>query len=289
MKLSFFTGFSALVDDIGAKAAIEKSRELGFSGVEFFFMAKPENTIPSGELAKKYKSYLDACGLAAPCVSVGATVVAPENDEKTVDRAVIAKLKECVDFAYNIGSKYLHHTLVMRLNAAARSMDYGAVLPLLLEGAGEIADYAKDKGITILYEPQGMLINGLEGFSEFYRKMKEKHENVAVCGDVGNTYWADEEPYEFFERFAKEIVHAHIKDYVKIDPKDLPDTEPQTKQGGALKEVLVGTGEIDIRRLAKILKSVGYDGFYSIEDGSKNDRFYKVQSFMQFAKDVIYS
>lgn len=289
MKLSFFTGFMSLADEIGMEAAIEKSRELGFSGVEFFFMAKPENTIPDAERGKEYKAMLEANGLAAPCVSVGATLVAPEKEEKVLDREVIDKVKECVDFAKSIGSPYLHHTLVMRLNSYSKAMSYEDTLPLLLEGAGEIADYAAERGITILYEPQGMLVNGLEGFSEFYYKMKERHANVAVCGDVGNTYWADEEPYEFFERFASDIVHAHIKDYVKIDPKELPEGEPTTKGGGALREVTIGSGEIDIPRLTGLLRSVGYDGYYSIEDGSKGDRYEKIRSFMYFAESKIYS
>ena len=284
MKLSFFSGFTRLVDENGIRAAAKAAHEFGFDGVEFFFMAKATEEIPDAKATREYRAILDEYGLDAPCVSVGATLVAPEKEEKYLDLDIINKLKECVDFAHNIGARYLHHTLVMRLNKHSMAMDYDSTLPLLLEGAGEVADYAESLGVTVLYEPQGMLINGLDGFSEFYYKMKEKHPNVAVCGDVGNTYWADEEPYDFFDKFAEDMVHVHIKDYVKIDISELPEGEPTTLGGGALREVAIGTGEIDFARLVSTLRSVNYDGYFSIEDGTKADISTRVANFMSFAK-----
>ena len=104
MKLSFFTGFSTLLSETDIDYACKRSSELGFSGVEFFFMAKAESTIPNAKVAAEYKDTLDKYSLSAPCVSVGATIVSLDAPY-TLDRAIINKLLECVDFAHVIGAK----------------------------------------------------------------------------------------------------------------------------------------------------------------------------------------
>ena len=59
------------------------------------------------------------------------------------------------------------------------------ILPALLERACAVAAYANSLGLTVLYEPQGFYVNGLDGFTRFFEEMKQRGYRIGVCGDVG--------------------------------------------------------------------------------------------------------
>lgn len=265
MIYSMYTGFIENASAFGIDRALDIAEEYGFSGVEFFYPAELGDKIPSHGQALEYRKKIEERGFIVSCVSMGATVVRPEHPNE-ISRRDIDALIRGVEFAAAVGSKLFHHTVFM---------GFGYEIPedfrlddkreLFLEGAREVATRAAELGIEVLYEPQGPFFNGCDEFCRLVYDMRRAHKNVGVCCDFGNSFWVGEEPYAIFERMAPLIRHLHIKDYV-ITNEATEGASAAFRGGAYIREVTVGEGCIDVSRIARILKSVGYDGAASLED-----------------------
>lgn len=260
-KISFYAGFGELIQRLGIKTAAKTIKEYGFDGVEFLFMAEGDG-IPSTEIAKEYGAALEENGLVTACVSCGASLVKASSPTVT-DTVTVENLCRGVDFTGAVGSKLFHHTLYLNVWEPP-TFNYDDAYEAVLKGAELVADYAKEQGITVIYEPQGWFFNGCRGFSDFYNKIKQNHDNVGVCYDFGNTCWVDESPLDFLEQVKGDVLHAHIKDYV-IGGEE---AEYKTLSGNYIKEVTVGSGELPLSEITASLKELGYHGFFSIEDAT---------------------
>ena len=97
--------------------------------------------------------------------------------------------------------------------------------------------------------------------------MLKCHSNVGVCLDVGNTLWVDEDCLAITEKYATNVKHLHLKDYIL----GVDDTPYKTHGGKTIKEVALGRGIVDISGALQILESSGYTGAISIEDNSSSD------------------
>ncbi len=252
-----------LLNNDGVEKAAEYAKENGFSGVEFLYYAKKPELIPDVETAKKFKEVLDSCGLEVPCVSVGATLVNADEPDRVSEPAVQGLIK-AMDFSGAVGAKCFHHTL-MHDRVAPPNLSYDGVLPIVLEGAKRVADYAKALGMTVIYEPQGPFFTSRANLGKFYREIKKLCTNVGICGDIANTYWVGEEPYALFEEFAEDIAHVHLNDYV-FNGEVVDKTELGIYKAPESKQVIIGEGELDIGRILAILKKVNYNGFMSLEN-----------------------
>ena len=252
-----------LLNKDGIEGAAKYAKENGFSGVEFLYYAKKPELIPSVEVAKEYKAVLDSFGLSVPCVSVGATLVNADEPDKVSEPAIDGLIK-AMDFSAAVGAKCFHHTL-LHDRVAPPNLTYDGVLPIVLEGAKRIADYAKELGMTVIYEPQGPFFTSRANLGKFFREIKKLCSNVGICGDIANTYYCGEEPYALFEEFTEDIAHVHLNDYVFFG--DVVDkTESGIYKQPDCKQVVIGEGDIDIKRVLTILKKVNSNGFMSIEN-----------------------
>ena len=260
-----FARFMDVLNEKGIREAARYAHALGHKGVELFFPCHDGAAIPASDERKKYKAALVGEGLNVSCVSCYANLVSESCHDKA-DKGTLSALFECVDLAADVGSPYLHHTLYCNMND---ELEYDAILSFIIEGARSVADYARGRGITVLFEPQGFYFNGIEGFGKFYSQLKELCTNVGVCLDVGNPLWVDEEPYEFTKRYINDIKHVHLKDYV-ITPFD-QDSRHHTRGGKAIVECEIGAGVIDIARILRMLDDADYSGYLSFEDNSEGD------------------
>lgn len=284
MNFSMYTGFTEYVEQYGIERAAEYAKKNGFSGVEFLYYAKKPELIPSVDTAKEYKASLDKFGLAVPCVSMLASIVTYDAPD-VVSEFNIEGLMKAIDFAAAVGAKCFHHTLMpVRNPAPPASVSYESLFPVVLEGAKRIADHAAPLGVTVIYEPQGLFFNGREKLGKFYREMKKYCKNVGICGDFGNSYFAQEEPYALFEELVDDIVHVHIKDYAFVSPDgekvafDAPNAQK--------KEIVIGEGDIDIKRLLAILKKAKYSDFMSIEDMPNVASPEVIADVMRYVRDL---
>lgn len=87
---------------------------------------------------------------------------------------------------------------------------------------------------------------------------------LKVNFDTGNSYLAGEDPYEFLEAVKNKVIHVHAKDITVAQS----DAE-RGKVVGTAVGCACGAGVIDWRRVAAILRTVGYRGVLSVECGTE--------------------
>lgn len=248
-----FFGLLRTGDIVSAARAVS---EAGIGTVEFLELQK-HPIVTDTETAKRFRRVLTEHGLSVACFSATARLWAPSLTEGEMD-AQEHRLMRLADAAAEVGSPYLHHTLVM---TSDHSAPYEAVLDRVAERAIRIARYARRLGLRVLYEPQGMYFNGSDGFRGLYRRVKAECPEVGVCADVGNPMFVDEDPVRFVKEFACEALHVHVKDYRGSDGNG-----DRTRGGRFLIPARIGTGEAHVAECLSALAAAGYTGYFGVED-----------------------
>ena len=259
MNYSFYTRFTEMLQKDGAQKTAEYACSMGFTSVEMLDGIGHTPIIPDTDTAAAIRHEFEEYGLTFACYSVGCDVYGnPASEDALVRHAEIAAA---------LGCPYLHHTLKTGLRMTADSPETDTVLEEVTAAAIRIADRAKPLGVTCIYEDQGMYANGIANFGRFYREVHRVCDNTGVCGDFGNILFVDEDPAAFLSAFAPDILHVHVKDYLR---KSFADVIPTggwypTKHGQYLRDTTVGAGIIDIPACMKVLHDAGYNGAYALE------------------------
>ena len=280
MQFTMYSRFNATLAKLGAPATADYAANLGFSSVEVLEVTSPghPSVIPDRETAKTVRQALAERGLTVACYSVGTCIYrSPEAEES---------LKYQAEIASELGSPFLHHTLVPWLKLPENAPTFDEALENVADAAARIAEYAAPLGVTCLYEDQGLYANGVDGFGRFYREIKKRTNNVGVCGDVGNVLFVDESPVPFFREFIGEIRHVHIKDYLyKTDTVVSPGMYwLGTGHGNWVRDTMIGHGDLDIAGCMKILKDAGYTGALAFENEHPEPYEAGVKQGMEYLK-----
>ena len=235
---------------------IDLAAEYGLNAVEGYGFMEFEK--PDLENAKRIREYADKKNVSFPCFSV-AVKFARENTEI---------LKRYADVAKILGSPYLHHTIVGECTNPSEVLPHKEqFFQEGIEAVREIYDYAQSIGVKAIYEEQGYIFNGIEGFGRF---IKEVGRDVGVVLDTGNIYESTDGLLEFIEKFREHIVHVHIKDIKLCDRNDGNDGLA-TLSGKYMFEANLGEGEAKVKEGIALLKKYGYNGFYALEIGATED------------------
>ena len=280
MKFSFYGYFFQYMAEIGAEKTAKLAKDLGFSGLELLAISAPEyNVVPDIKTAREVRAVMDEYDLPFVCFSFPCTLTRDNVLKRAFEKLEIAK---------ELGSPYFHHTMV--LEALPEDPELFLKLPDVAE---KIANYAKELDITVLYEPQGYCVNGILNYSLFFDEMKKRCDNIGVCADFGNTLFVGEQPTAILKKYAADIKHVHLKDYLykangSFDPGEgwyhLPN-------GDMLRDTLVGHGAVNYVDTVKVLKDAGYDGYYSLEiqhpEGSFTDGVKQAMDFTQRVYDAV--
>lgn len=231
---------------------IDAAAYFGMAGVEL--LNSYEFDTPSIENAKVLKAYADEKGIKLPCFSVFCDV----RESGATD-----KLKAYANVAKVLGCDYLHHTIIPEY------ADPDKVLPHKSEyfkkgiaAVREVYDYAEALGIKTVYEDQGYIFNGISGFGDF---LAEVGRDVGVIADFGNICEADCTITDFINAFRDKICHVHVKDMLVTDSPPAVRTKMRTLSGKYVREVIPGTGSVDIPEAMRLLREMNYNGFYSAE------------------------
>lgn len=261
MNFTMYYGFTKSILSQGVEVTAKKARQLGFNSVEFLANEFPDggNRIWDVKEATSAREILERYQLPVSCYSIGINLWENKNVE--------ALLKKNVELAAQLGSPYFHHTLLTWSVLPKNAPDYDIAIRKVVKVAIRIADYADRFGITCIYEDQGLYVNGVEGFRGFWDEMKKCCGNVGICGDLGNILEVGETPQDFLEVFAEDICHVHVKDYLwkkAIIPPG-KNWEPG-KDGSWLRDTIIGDGIVDFEACLKILKRVGYQGCFALEN-----------------------
>ena len=279
MNITMYSGFSEMVGKVGIEKAAEYALGLGFTSVEIFSNSVDgiANTIPDVNSAKKAREVLERYGLPVVCYSVYANAWKDEGS--------IQNMMEMVEIASALGSPYFHHTTLPWIEMPEEAPAFDEAINAAVEAAERIANHAQKFGVTCIYEDQGYYVNGVEGFGAFYRQMKKRCKNVGVCGDFGNILFVNETPEAFLAAYINEIKHVHVKDYLRKEGDTSPGMYWLKAKGKTwLRDTMVGHGVVDVEACMKILKDVGYQGAFALENTHPEPYEKGVEQAMQVLK-----
>lgn len=299
MKITLYSGFMGALSRDGIEQTARQAVKAGCDSVEIFenLVSDVPLQIKDQEAAVGVRKKLQEQGLRVACYSAYANVwecrtgASGDNAEE--------KLKKSLAIAAELGSPYLHHTLLPGLWPTKGGPDFETAIRRAVEVVAKVADQAKMLGITCIYEDQGQYVNGVDGFGAFYWALKKQCSNVGVCADLGNILFVNEEPEAFLRAYRDEIVHVHVKDYVRrpATHKGLAgrteSSNPSpgegwllTKDGSWLYDAELGSGVIDLRGCVKLLQSFGYEGAYALEIPVREPYWERTQNAVQYLKEI---
>lgn len=260
MKLSLYCGVSEMIKERGWEATAKEALRLGCNMLETIDNPQDPETpvLNSIEQVREARRLLDSHGVSISCCSVFANLYkSPET---------VSFLKSYAELAAEIGSPFLHHTLLPWIEPCDEIPEAEEAIECVVDAAEEIANHAAKFGITCLYEGQGLIANGIEGYHKFFDEIKRRCKNVGVCGDIGNTLFVDVAPKDFIREFITDIKHVHVKEYRRFP--STAEKEPgwlRTRDGSYIADVPLGTGICEIDECMKTLKDAGYNDVVSIE------------------------
>lgn len=225
----------------------------GVAGVELMNFADELRT-PDRKTAAELGAYARQNGLRLPCFSCA--VDFSKDTKQKIDY-----IKGYADICADLEIPYLHHTLVLPLHRAKLVAAPEVLMPIAVECALEIREYAAKRGVKTLVEEQGLVVNGLAAYNAFRSQTEGK---IGLLFDAGNVLFVDERPEDFCKALGHEVRHVHLKDY-KLTSTPLPPKSYETAGGQYLTECELGEGTVDHATLSQALKAAGYRGDLALE------------------------
>jgi len=260
MKFGFYSGCREMLLSRNYTKLVDFIQENGYSSyepVENVFSGVP--TVRSLEEAREIRALMDSEGIACSCYSAYMDVY------PCVEEAV-ERLMHFADISAALGSPFLHHTVYTPLQLSDGMPDYDSVLFTVKEGLTDVIKYAKALGVTVIYEPQGMFFNGVNGFGRLFHSLREQEdcEHIGVCFDFGNSVFVDCKPYDVLKELLPYVKHAHLKDYRYVKA-ELVKGRYSTLGGATVEDVEFGTGDMEAEKCIRLLENSGYQGSYNTE------------------------
>ena len=262
MILGFYTGIREMMVKQGVESIPEYMKAHGLSRFEYLqSLATHDCLISSTEQAQKIRALLEEDGLSSDCYSSYVDLFDQNREDG------VGLLCRDADIASALGCKYLHHTIrtPFRPGQTPHSYDevYNEVFPKLVE----IIRYARSVGITVIYEPQGMYFNGIEGFRRLFTSLRTTDgcEHIGVCFDSGNSMFVDCPPLDFLKEFLPYVKNVHLKDYKILTDAEVFPGRYYTRGGAVIEEMPIGQGDAQIAECVRLLTESGYNGAYVFE------------------------
>jgi len=216
------------------------------------------------ELADQVRDKAKEVGIELSNYSMPANFV--QETEKEFDEEV-ARVKEHVDLLDRMGIKHMRHDVVaFSLPPEKRTIEYFEnSLPQIVEGSRQIADYAAQYGITTTIENHGMGVQHSDRVQRVVQSVDRPNFKTTI--DVGNFLCVDEDPIVGVKKNLPFASLIHFKDfyYRPFDENPGGGRWFETANGNFLRGAIIGHGDIDIRKVVKLIKDSGYDGYVSIE------------------------
>ncbi len=236
---------------------IEKAKEMGFDAIEFIDIPSKDHE-EEMSIAKQLKEKADSVGIEINAYTVGACMCksTDEEDDKEFER-----VKGKIDVANVLGAKVFRHDAVFALE---RFRSFDLSLPTIAKNIRRISDYAKSFGIVTCIENHGKICQDSDRVERLFNAVN--HENFGILLDVGNFACVDENNVMAVSRLAPYAVHVHFKDFKIVSRlAGRPDNCFESRACNYLKGTSIGYGDVNTEQCYAILKSIGYDGYLSVE------------------------
>lgn len=208
-------------------------------------------------------------------------------------RQEVERVKSHVDVAAALGLSFMRHDIsaFRRPRGENGVKDFERLLPRMVEGAAEISDYAKDRGVMTLLENHGFFVNGCDRVERLIYGVNR--ENYGLLLDTGNIACVDEDPAVAAARLAPLAKVVHLKDFYirKRDPGDTTEFDCgghwfKSMAGRYLRGSILAQGDLDMWEILGALKHSGFDGDIVIEFEGLEEPKYASRVSMDNAKRI---
>ncbi len=241
---------------------IEKTKELGFDGIEFSTPGLPTNPQELPAVAAKIKEACKKAGLPIFSYTIGADFLKASSVSAEVER-----LKGQVKVAAILGVPCMRHDATGGFPEGHKGpADFDAALPILAEGCRAVAQFAADLGVKTMVENHGFFVQDSVRCEKLMKAVN--HKNFGSLIDMGNFACADEESVSAVTRMAPYGIHFHAKDFHMKNAAGWTDPGEgwfKSRGGNFLRGSIIGHGNVDVVGCIKAMKAVGYQGPLSIE------------------------
>ena len=248
-----------------AEDSIRKAKEIGFDAIEVTTInGTPQEQKTTAESIRKTA---DELNMPIICYTVGGEIYHEDDDAMNAE---IERLKNHVDLAVILGASIMRHNGATRLGKTGCHRSYDLLLPRLADGVRAVTEYAQSKGIKTCVENHGFLGQDSDRMERLFNAVN--HDNFGLLVDIANFNCVDEDPAIAVSRVAPYAFHVHVKDQIVCD--SLTEGETSVIQSRAARYIYskpLGEGEIPLERCLTILKTAGYDGYFSLEYEAPED------------------
>ncbi|MFC5449246.1 sugar phosphate isomerase/epimerase family protein [Paenibacillus aestuarii] len=223
----------------------------------FTLVDQPELAIAVREKAKE-------AGIELSNYSMPTNFVQPTED---AFEAEVERVKQHVDLVHKLGMKHMRHDVTaFTLPPEAMTIQwFEEHLHAMVKGSCLIADYAAQYGITTTIENHGFSVQASDRVQRVLTEVNRP--NFKTTLDIGNFMCVDEQPLIGVRKNLPYASLIHVKDFYFRHYDEDPGEGPwfRTSNGNYLRGAIVGQGDLDLRRILKLIKASGYDGYMTVE------------------------
>ena len=217
----------------------------------------------------RFREEVESHGMVIPMMCCSPDFTHPDPSFR---EAEIAKQKRWIEMTHSLGGSYCR--VLSGQRRPELSIDEG--VEFAAQSIEACLPFAEEREITLIIENHYK--DDFWEYPEFAQKMdvfcqlvdRIQHPGFGVNYDPSNTYLAGEDPIELLKRVSDRVVTMHASDRFLIEGtiEDLR-REEDGAEGYAkrLSHGEIGKGLNDYEAIFSELKSKGFDGWISIEDG----------------------
>lgn len=232
----------------------------------------------------RFRKEVEERGKKIPMLCCSPDFTHPDPDFRNKE---IEKQKRWIDMIHKLGGTYCRVLSGQRRPELSREEG----VQLAAESIEKCLPYASKRGITLILENHYK--DDFWEYPEFAQKMdvfcelvdRIHHPNFGVNYDPSNAFLAGDDPIELLKKVSDRVVTMHASDrYLKEGTiQDLRNEETGVEgYAERLQHGEIGQGLNDYDAIFEELKSVGFDGWISIEDGVEGmDQLERSVSFLR--------
>lgn len=251
MKLAFntwvYSSFPVWVPSYPLEEVIKRLARIGYDGIEIGAAsphAYPDHL--TSDYRKEIRRILDGEGLAlvsmlpAPGGGPGFNVASPNRLERD---AALDQYRKVGDLCAEWGGTTLLYVAGWQVFGTSREDAWA----WSRDNLASLADHCTSIGITVAVEPTSADSNLVDSCDDVMAMLRQVAKpNVKAMFDTYHTLYRNEVPTDYVHRLGEDLAHIHLADVNREPP---------------------GSGVVDYVSLIEALKTVGYDGYLTMEIG----------------------
>ena len=170
-----------------------------------------------------------------------------------------------IDVAAECGIGLMRFDIAYRFLGDEEVKNYKTVIKAVTPYIRRLADYAQEKGVKVVSENHGRIIQDSYRVEELMTTVD--HKNFGYLCDIGNFGGVDEDCASAVSRLLPYICFIHAKDALERSGMDYDPGRnfSRTRGGNFRRATIFGQGVVPVYQILKSLKAFGYDGYISLE------------------------